>query len=89
MTRALEHLTPVIVVDQRPAGGHSRSTVGTMTDVRSVLRVLFSRHGAPSAGPATAYSFNDPSGMCPGCDGHRAGHGRHPDHRPRGTDRPV
>ncbi|MFD8524782.1 ATP-binding cassette domain-containing protein [Streptomyces capillispiralis] len=66
---ALEHLTPAIVVDQRPIGGHSRSTVGTMTDVSSVLRVLFSRHGTPSAGPATAYSFNDPSGMCPACDG--------------------
>lgn len=66
---ALEDLTPAIVVDQRPIGGHSRSTVGTMTDIHSVLRVLFSRHGTPSAGPATAYSFNDPSGMCPGCDG--------------------
>ncbi|MFF9489698.1 ATP-binding cassette domain-containing protein [Streptomyces sp. NPDC014676] len=66
---AMEDLTPAIVVDQRPVGGHSRSTVGTMTDVYSVLRVLFSRHGTPSAGPATAYSFNDPSGMCPECDG--------------------
>ncbi|MEV3967684.1 excinuclease ABC subunit UvrA [Streptomyces sp. NPDC050698] len=65
----LEHLTPVIVVDQRQVGGHSRSTVGTMTDVYSVIRVLFSRYGSPSAGPATAYSFNDPSGMCPECDG--------------------
>ncbi|PPS79836.1 ATP-binding cassette domain-containing protein [Streptomyces sp. MH60] len=66
---ALEDLTPVIVVDQRPVGGHSRSTVGTMTDIHAVLRVLFSRHGTPSAGGATAYSFNDASGMCPGCDG--------------------
>ncbi len=66
---ALEDLSPAIVVDQRPVGGHSRSTVGTMTDIHSVLRVLFSRHGTPSAGSATAYSFNDPSGMCPGCDG--------------------
>ncbi|MEV5313083.1 excinuclease ABC subunit UvrA [Streptomyces sp. NPDC052610] len=65
----LEDLSPAIVVDQRPIGGHSRSTVGTMTDVYSVIRVLFSRHGTPSAGPATAYSFNDPSGMCPRCDG--------------------
>ncbi|MER7571149.1 excinuclease ABC subunit UvrA [Streptomyces sp. NPDC126514] len=65
----LEDLSPAIVVDQRPIGGHSRSTVGTMTDVYSVIRVLFSRHGTPSAGPATAYSFNDPSGMCPQCDG--------------------
>ncbi|MGW0911149.1 ATP-binding cassette domain-containing protein [Streptomyces sp. NPDC002784] len=65
----LRDLSPAIVVDQRPIGGHSRSTVGTMTDVYSVIRVLFSRHGTPSAGPATAYSFNDPSGMCPQCDG--------------------
>lgn len=66
---ALEGLSPAIVVDQKPIGGHSRSTVGTMTDVYSVIRVLFSRCGTPSAGPATAYSFNDPSGMCPRCDG--------------------
>ncbi|MET8831912.1 excinuclease ABC subunit UvrA [Streptomyces sp. NPDC004610] len=66
---ALEDLAPAIVVDQRPIGGHSRSTVGTMTDVYSVLRVLYSRHGTPSAGAATAYSFNDPAGMCPRCDG--------------------
>ncbi|MFH8489100.1 ATP-binding cassette domain-containing protein [Streptomyces longisporoflavus] len=65
----IEELSPAIVVDQRPIGGHSRSTVGTMTDIYSVMRVLFSRHGTPSAGPATAYSFNDPSGMCPECHG--------------------
>ncbi|MFC8124347.1 ATP-binding cassette domain-containing protein [Streptomyces sp. NPDC057302] len=65
----IEELSPAIVVDQRPIGGHSRSTVGTMTDIYSVVRVLFSRHGTPSAGPATAYSFNDPSGMCPRCHG--------------------
>ncbi|CAL9359665.1 UvrABC system protein A [Streptomyces sp. enrichment culture] len=66
---AVRDLSPAIVVDQKPVGGHSRSTVGTMTDVHSVLRVLFSRHGTPGAGPATAYSFHDPSGMCPRCDG--------------------
>ncbi|NEB77328.1 excinuclease ABC subunit UvrA [Streptomyces sp. SID14478] len=66
---ALEGLSPAVVVDQKPIGGHTRSTVGTMTDIYAVIRVLFSRHGTPSAGPATAYSFNDPSGMCPHCDG--------------------
>ncbi|MFE0170794.1 ATP-binding cassette domain-containing protein [Streptomyces sp. NPDC059002] len=65
----IEDLSPAIVVDQRPIGGHSRSTVGTMTDIYSVIRVLFSRHGTPSAGGANAYSFNDPAGMCPACDG--------------------
>ncbi|UNO42221.1 excinuclease ABC subunit UvrA [Streptomyces sp. MST-110588] len=66
---AMERLTPAIVVDQRPIGGNARSTVGTMTDIYSVLRVLFSRCGTPGAGEATAYSFNDPAGMCPQCDG--------------------
>ncbi|MFE7132446.1 ATP-binding cassette domain-containing protein [Streptomyces sp. NPDC057638] len=65
----IDELSVAIVVDQKPIGGNARSTVGTMTDIFSVLRVLFSRHGTPAAGPATAYSFNDPSGMCPVCDG--------------------
>jgi excinuclease ABC A subunit len=65
----LENLSAAIVVDQRPVGRSSRSTVGTMTDVQPILRILFSRHGEPSAGESTAYSFNDPRGMCPECDG--------------------
>ncbi|AUH43745.1 excinuclease ABC subunit UvrA [Streptomyces sp. CMB-StM0423] len=65
----LANLTPAVVVDQRPLGGGARSTVGTATDVYAVLRVLFSRCAVPSAGEASAYSFNDPRGMCPGCDG--------------------
>ncbi|WP_375546871.1 ATP-binding cassette domain-containing protein [Streptomyces gossypii] len=66
---AIERLSPAIVVDQRRLGGGARSTVGTVTDIHAVLRVLFSRCGTPSAGEASAYSFNDPGGMCPGCDG--------------------
>ncbi|NJQ03807.1 ATP-binding cassette domain-containing protein [Streptomyces zingiberis] len=65
----IENLTPAIIVDQKPVGGGSRSTVGTMTEVSPVLRVLFSRYGEPSAGPSNLYSFNDPQGMCPECDG--------------------
>ncbi|MES9543546.1 ATP-binding cassette domain-containing protein [Actinomadura sp. NPDC000600] len=65
----IDHLTPAVVVDQRPIGGNARSTVGTITDISPVLRVLFSRHGTPGAGEAAAYSFNDPRGMCPECDG--------------------
>ncbi|MFJ1747998.1 ATP-binding cassette domain-containing protein [Streptomyces sp. NPDC088116] len=66
---AIDNLAVSVVVDQKPVGGNVRSTVGTMTDIYSVIRVLFSRHGTPSAGAATAYSFNDPSGMCQVCDG--------------------
>lgn len=66
---ALKNLSTAVVVDQRPPGENSRSTVGTMTEVNPVLRVLFSRHGEPCAGPSNAYSFNDPHGMCPRCEG--------------------
>ncbi|WP_406279264.1 ATP-binding cassette domain-containing protein [Embleya sp. NBC_00896] len=65
----IENLSTAIIVDQRPVGGNSRSTVGTMTDIHPLLRVLFSRHGTPSAGPSNHYSFNDPNGMCPTCEG--------------------
>ncbi|MCW2883203.1 MAG: hypothetical protein QOE54_7047 [Streptosporangiaceae bacterium] len=66
---AIENVSPAIVVDQKPLGANSRSTVGTMTDINPLLRVLFSRIAEPSAGTPAAYSFNDPSGMCPECEG--------------------
>ncbi|MFJ1618650.1 ATP-binding cassette domain-containing protein [Streptomyces sp. NPDC088251] len=65
----MENLSTAIVVDQKPIGGNSRSTVGTMTEIHPILRVLFSRHGKPSAGPSNLYSFNDPHGMCETCEG--------------------
>ncbi|MBO8199342.1 excinuclease ABC subunit UvrA [Streptomyces smyrnaeus] len=65
----MENLSTAIVVDQKPLGGNSRSTVGTMTEIQPMLRVLFSRHGQPSAGPSNHYSFNDPHGMCETCHG--------------------
>lgn len=65
----IRNLTPAIVVDQRPIGSSSRSTVGTAVDVAPLLRLLFSRVGEPSAGGSMAYSFNHPAGMCPECTG--------------------
>jgi excinuclease UvrABC ATPase subunit len=66
---AVENLTTPVVVDQRPLGGNARSTVGTITDSYAMLRVLFARYGQPSAGQPSSYSFNDPKGMCPECEG--------------------
>ncbi|MEV5753630.1 excinuclease ABC subunit UvrA [Actinoallomurus sp. NPDC052308] len=66
---AIENLSAAVVIDQRPVGGNARSTVGTMTEISPILRVLFSRHGRPSAGHSHAYSFNDPRGMCEECEG--------------------
>ncbi|MFB4287457.1 ATP-binding cassette domain-containing protein [Nonomuraea sp. ATR24] len=66
---AIENLTPPVVVDQKPLGGNARSTVGTITDIYSVIRSLFARYGTPTDGLASTYSFNNPRGMCTGCDG--------------------
>jgi len=65
----LNNLSPAIIVDQKRLGGNSRSTLGTITDIAPLLRVLFSRFATPSLGPANHYSFNDPAGMCQTCDG--------------------
>ena len=65
----IRNLTPAIVVDQRPVGSSSRSTVGTAVDVAPLMRLLFSRVGEPSAGGSMAYSFNHPAGACPDCTG--------------------
>ena len=66
---SIENLSMAVVVDQKRLGGGSQSTVGTITDIYTVLRLLFSRIGTPSIGPANAFSFNDPLGMCPECGG--------------------
>ncbi|GAA0266346.1 excinuclease ABC subunit UvrA [Streptomyces polychromogenes] len=54
----LDGLTTVIAVDQQRMGGDPRSTVGTATDANAMLRILFSRLGAPHIGGPKAYSFN-------------------------------
>ncbi|GHO56610.1 ATP-binding cassette domain-containing protein [Ktedonobacter robiniae] len=66
---AIENLSMAVIVDQKRLGGGSQSTVGTVTDIASVLRLLFSRIGQPYVGSANAFSFNDPQGMCPECNG--------------------
>ena len=54
----LEGLTTAIIVDQERMGANSRSTVGTITDAHSMLRILFSRVGDPHIGGPQAFSFN-------------------------------
>jgi excinuclease UvrABC ATPase subunit len=66
---ALENLSMSIVVDQKRMGGGSHSTVGTITDINTILRLMFSRIGQPHIGPSNVFGFNDPQGMCPNCNG--------------------
>lgn len=67
--QSIENLSPSVVVDQSSLGGNIRSTVGTISDLYTDLRVLFSRIGKPYIGSATCFSFNDPKGMCTECSG--------------------
>ena len=65
----IENLSMPVVVDQKRMGGGSHSTVGTITDIYTVLRLLFSKIGQPYVGHYNVFSFNDPQGMCPECNG--------------------
>ncbi|WP_106767537.1 ATP-binding cassette domain-containing protein [Paenibacillus faecalis] len=66
---AIENLSMAVIVDQKRLGGGSHSTMGTITDISPILRLLFSRIGQPHVGEAHMFSFNDPQGMCPECNG--------------------
>jgi excinuclease UvrABC ATPase subunit len=57
----LDGLTTAIIVDQERIGANPRSTLGTVTDVHAMLRILFSRRGQPHVGSAQAFSFNTPT----------------------------
>lgn len=68
-TDSIENLSLAIIIDQKRIGGNSRSTLGTITDINPLIRLLFSRIGQPFIGPSHYFSFNDPNGMCKTCEG--------------------
>src|SRR5690625_19753 len=66
----MQNLSPVVVVEQRPVGGNSRSTVGTYMDINPLIRLLFSRVGNPPIGSATDFLSQSSFGRCPECTGY-------------------
>lgn len=66
---SIEGLPIAIVIDQKKPAQNSRSTVGTYTDIYSLIRLLFSRVGKPFIGYSDSFSFNHPQGSCPRCSG--------------------
>lgn len=66
---SIENLSVAFIINQKRLGGNARSTVGTVTDIYSLLRLLFSRIGKPFVGYSDVFSFNNPSGMCSQCQG--------------------
>lgn len=65
----IENLSVAFIINQKRLGGNTRSTVGTVTDIYSLLRLLFSRIGKPFIGYSDIFSFNNPAGMCGYCQG--------------------
>lgn len=57
-----------IVISQDRIRGNPRSTVGTLTEAYTYLRLLYSRVGLPSM-DSSYYSFNHPYGACKKCKG--------------------
>lgn len=79
---AIENLNMAVGVDQKRLGGRSHSTIGAITDIAPLLRLLYARIGTPYVGSANAFGFNDPQGVCPECNGHTASrHGNSPHSR--------
>jgi len=68
-------LSPAVALDQKSVVRNSRSTVGTLTGIYDLLRLLFARAGTLKAGVEpfpvhrSLFSFNNPDGACPVCKG--------------------
>ncbi|MBB5638155.1 excinuclease ABC subunit A [Pedobacter cryoconitis] len=69
----IEGLPPAIALQQQRGSGTTRSSVGSVTTLSNLLRMLYSRAGDYPAGQsiiyAEAFSSNTPEGACPECHG--------------------
>lgn len=66
---SIQNLPVSMVISQKRLGGNSRSTVGTISDIYSAVRLLWSRIGQPFVGYSNEFSFNNSAGMCERCQG--------------------
>src|SRR5690625_3087881 len=66
----IQHLSPVVVIEQKAIAKHTRSTVGTYMDLHPLLRLLFSRIGEPRIESALDFSSQSSFGKCPTCNGY-------------------
>ena len=64
----LRGISASIIISQDRVHGNPRSTVGTLTEAYTYLRMLYSRVGLPSM-DSSYYSFNHPYGACKKCKG--------------------
>ncbi|MGI4822493.1 MAG: excinuclease ABC subunit UvrA [Janthinobacterium lividum] len=69
----VEGLPPAVALQQQRGGGTTRSSVGSVTTLSNLLRMLYSRAGDYPPGQSIIYaegfSPNTPEGACPKCHG--------------------
>ena len=69
----VEGLPPAVALQQQRGGTSTRSSVGSVTTISNLLRMLYSRAGDYPKGQsiiyAEAFSPNTPEGACPKCHG--------------------
>ncbi|GAA4321874.1 excinuclease ABC subunit UvrA [Mucilaginibacter gynuensis] len=69
----IEGLPPAVALQQQRGGTSTRSSVGSVTTLANLLRMLYSRAGDYPADQgiiyAEAFSPNTPEGACPDCHG--------------------
>ncbi len=70
---AIEGLPPAVALQQQKGGVSTRSSVGSVTTISNLLRMLYSRAGDYPIGHdivyAEGFSPNTPEGACPTCHG--------------------
>ena len=98
---AIDGLPPAVALQQQRGSPTTRSSVGSVTTLSNLLRMLYSRAGHYPAGQpllyAESFSPNTPEGACPQCHGlgrvvrgHRTVDGaRRLAHHPRARGRGV
>lgn len=72
---SIEGISPVIMIGQKTTGMHARSTVGTLSDIYDLMRLLYARTGVVNEKAKGAqlsralFSFNSDIGKCKHCQG--------------------
>src|SRR5580692_7220008 len=70
---SIEGLPPAVALQQQRGATSTRSSVGSITTLNNLLRMLYSRAGLYPRGQAMLYaedfSANTPQGACPTCHG--------------------
>ncbi len=64
----IKGISSTVIINQDRVHANPRSTVGTVTEAYTYLRLLFSRVGWPVY-DSSYFSFNHPLGACPRCKG--------------------